>query len=332
MIEKEDLDGISNVTPDSQHAPVSIYAMQKGIAVLCEKPMASSLEEAEEMRRTAGENGVIGMVNYSKRSSSGLQYARELIRKGGIGRIMHVEASYLQSWLVTDEWGDWRVDPRFTWRLSTAHGSSGTLGDIGCHTFDAPFWALDLGLPTKVEVERKEPPGPGFISMGSVVTYHFPARGSKPPVTLKWYEKGYEVPTPKCWEKGKKLHGEGGMYMEGSKETLYHSGMRPTSPQILPNARYMEMKGELKKIDKLPSAGGGPIEEWFRAIKGGPMTGSNFDYAGPLTEMVLLGAMAQRSGKTIEWDAANMKVKGQPEFDAWIREPAREGWDFGTKL
>ena len=157
MIEKEDLDGISNVTPDSQHAPVSIYAMQKGIAVLCEKPMASSLEEAEEMRRTAGENGVIGMVNYSKRSSSGLQYARELIRKGGIGRIMHVEASYLQSWLVTDEWGDWRVDPRFTWRLSTAHGSSGTLGDIGCHIYDmAAFLCGDItDLYCRVETYDK---------------------------------------------------------------------------------------------------------------------------------------------------------------------------------
>jgi len=104
--------------------------------------------------------------------------------------------------------------------------------------------------------------------------------------------------------------------MEGSKETLYHAGMRPNSPQILPDSRYMEIKGKLRDIPKLPSAGAGPIEEWLSAIKGGPMPGSNFDYAAPLTEMVLLGALAQRSGKTIEWDAANMQVKGQPEFDA----------------
>ena len=131
-------------------------------------------------------------------------------------------------------------------------------GDIGCHTFDAPFWTLELGLPTKIEVERKEPPGPGFISMGSVVTYHFPARGKKPPVILKWYEKGYDAPKPKCWEKDKPLPSEGGMYMEGSKETLFHSGMRPTSPQILPNSRFMEIKGQLKDIPKLPNIHGGP--------------------------------------------------------------------------
>ncbi len=93
----------------------------------------------------------------------------------------------------------------------------------------------------------------------------------------------------------------------------------------------MEIKGDLRKIPKLPSIRG-PIEEWLTAIKGGPMPGSNFDYAAPLTEMVLLGAMAQRSGKTLEWDAKNMKVKGQPEFDAWIDEPARKGFDYGRSV
>ena len=123
------------------------------------------------------------------------------------------------------------------------------------------------------------------------------------------------------------------MYMEGTKETLYHSGMRPNSPMITPGERFMEMKSELVKIPKLPAVGNGPIEEWYRAIKGdGPMPGSNFDYAVPLTEMVLLGALAQRTGKSIEWDSKRMKVKGQPEFDALIKEPARKGWQYGENL
>jgi len=168
--------------------------------------------------------------------------------------------------------------------------------------------------------------------MGSVVTYHFAARGSKPPVTLKWYEKGYDVPKPACWEKGKPLPKGGGMYMEGSKETLFHEGMRPTSPQLLPRSRFVELKETLKAIPRMPKINGGPMGEWFEAIKGGPMPGSNFDYSAPLTEMVLLGAIAQRAGITIEWDAKNMKVKGHPEFDAWIDEPARKGWDFGRNV
>ena len=169
--------------------------------------------------------------------------------------------------------------------------------------------------------------------MSSVVTYHFPARGDKPPVTLKWFEKGYEVPKPKRWEADEAPAGEGGMYMEGTKETLYHAGMRPNSPKITPTARFMEMKGELRKIEQLPPVGDGPIEEWFRAIKGeGPAPGSNFDYAAPLTEMVLLGALAQRTGKTIEWDAENMKVKGQPELDASSRSPPAKAGSYGESL
>jgi hypothetical protein len=95
----------------------------------------------------------------------------------------------------------------------------------------------------------------------------------------------------------------------------------------------MEMKGELRKIEKLPPVGAGPIEEWLRAIKGeGPPPGSSFDYAAPLTEMVLLGVLAQRSGRTIDWDSEAMQVKGQPEFDPLIKEPARDGWQYGENL
>jgi hypothetical protein len=95
----------------------------------------------------------------------------------------------------------------------------------------------------------------------------------------------------------------------------------------------MEMKGELRQIEKLPPVGDGPIEEWIRAIKGeGPTPGSSFDYAAPLTEMVLLGALAQRTGRTLDWDAEAMRVKGQPELDPLIKEPTRDGWRYGESL
>jgi hypothetical protein len=123
------------------------------------------------------------------------------------------------------------------------------------------------------------------------------------------------------------------MYMEGTKETLFHAGMRPESPMLTPAARFMEMKGELRRIEKLPPVGDGPIEEWIRAIKGeGPMPGSSFDYAAPLTEMVLLGALAQRTGRTLDWDAEAMRVVGQPELDPLIKVPARDGWRYGESL
>ena len=129
------------------------------------------------------------------------------------------------------------------------------------------------------------------------------------------------------------MHGQGGMYMEGTRETLYHGDMRPTSPELTPSAHFAEMKAELKKIDRTEPLGKGPIDEFYRAIKGEiPAPGSSFDYAAKLTEVVLLGALAQRTGRTIEWDAETMTVKGQPELAALIKEPTREGWSYGEDL
>jgi predicted dehydrogenase len=103
---------------------------------MCEKPLATSLADARKMRDAARKRGVVTVVNFSYRNSSGAQAAAKLIASGGIGRVMHLEASYLQSWLVQDAWSDWRTNPSMTWRLSTRHGSAGTLGDIGCHIYD----------------------------------------------------------------------------------------------------------------------------------------------------------------------------------------------------
>ena len=136
LLTNEELDGLSNVTPDAMHAPISLAAIARGLAVLCEKPMATTLSDARKMRDAAVRRRAISMINFSYRDSSGVQAAAKLIEAGGIGRVMHVEASYLQSWLVQDIWGDWRTTPKLTWRLSTRHGSAGTLGDIGCHIYD----------------------------------------------------------------------------------------------------------------------------------------------------------------------------------------------------
>jgi len=136
MLDNEQLDGVSVVTVDALHAKASTAALARGVGVLCEKPLAATVKEAEAMAAAARASGRPAMVNFSKRNSSALQQAHRLIEYGKIGRIMHVEASYLQSWLVDDYWGDWRADHRWLWRLSVNHGSMGVLGDLGCHIFD----------------------------------------------------------------------------------------------------------------------------------------------------------------------------------------------------
>jgi predicted dehydrogenase len=132
----EALDAVSVATADAAHAPVSLAAIARGLAVLCEKPLATSLADAKRMRDAAAARGVVTHVNFSYRNAPCVQAAAALIRAGGIGRVLHVESSYLQSWLVQGTWGDWRTVDAFTWRLSRRHGSTGTLGDIGCHIYD----------------------------------------------------------------------------------------------------------------------------------------------------------------------------------------------------
>jgi len=361
MLDKlgKEIDAISISTPDHTHFSAAMAAMERGKHVFVQKPLAHDVWQCRTLRKAAKHYKVITQMGNQGHTFEGMHRIKEWTDAGIIGDVSEVITWTNRPnppWFIPPEsfppktgtppatldWELWQGPARrrdysehylpTRWRGWWDYGC-GALGDIGCHTFDAPFWVLGLGSPTKVEVERKDPPGPGFISMGSVVTYHFPARGKKPPVTLKWFEKGHEVPKPKRWDEKQALDGGGGMYMEGTKETLYHKGMRPNSPQLTPNDRFMEKKGELAKIERLPSVGKGPIEEWYRAIKGeGPMPGSNFEYAAPLAEMVLLGAIAQRTGKTIEWDAENMKIKGQPELDALLKEPAHEGWRYGETL
>jgi predicted dehydrogenase len=136
MLAQEKLDGVSNVTPDSLHAAISLDVIAQGVNILCEKPLATTLADARKMTAAAKKKGVINMVNFSYRRSSGLQAASALIRKGAIGNVIHVESSYLQSWLVSRGWGDFRKSPTWLWRLSTRHGSAGVLGDVGCHIYD----------------------------------------------------------------------------------------------------------------------------------------------------------------------------------------------------
>lgn len=360
MLDKmgDQIDAVAISTPDHTHFPAAMAAMERGKHVFVQKPLAHNIWQCRTLRKAAMKYKVITQMGNQGHTSEGIRRIKEWYDSGIIGDVKEVITwtnRPIAPWFVPPaafpppasevpkelDWDLWQgpVAARpyssayvpVEWRGWWDYGC-GSLGDIGCHTFDAPFWALNLGMPSKVEIEREEPPGPGFITMSSLVTYHFPARGDKPPVTLKWYEKGREVPKPKGWEKDKPLPEEGGMYMAGSKETLLHGGMRPDSPQIVPTSRFTEIRSELGKIKRLPNGGRGPIEEWFTAIKGGPAPGSSFEYAAPLTEMVLLGAMAQRSGKTIEWDSEAMKVKGQPEFDAWIKEPVRKGWEYGENI
>ncbi|MBX2882615.1 MAG: Gfo/Idh/MocA family oxidoreductase [Granulosicoccus sp.] len=137
-------DAVSVVTPDAFHAPVTVTALANKLPVLCEKPLADSLAAADTMCAVAKESGLLNMVNLSYRVSGALNRAYLLIDEGAVGTVRHVEASYRQSWLCSDYWGNWQEEDAWLWRLSTTHGSQGVLGDIGIHILD--FLATATGL------------------------------------------------------------------------------------------------------------------------------------------------------------------------------------------
>lgn len=136
LLADPEVDAVAIVTPDAFHAPLSIAALKAGKHVLCEKPLATNYKDARKMVVAAEKSGLVNMVNFSYRRSSALRDAKRRIERGELGQVVHFEASYLQSWLSTNVWGDWRTNPAWLWRQSTAHGSMGALGDVGVHILD----------------------------------------------------------------------------------------------------------------------------------------------------------------------------------------------------
>jgi predicted dehydrogenase len=149
-----EFDGASNVTPDAIHHSTTMKLIAAGKHVLCEKPLAPSYPLALEMTEAVEAAGLVGMVNLTYRNVAALQEARRMVASGAIGEVRHVEASYRQSWLVGNHWGDWRTNERWLWRLSSDHGSKGVLGDIGIHILDFATYATSLE-PVSVQARLK---------------------------------------------------------------------------------------------------------------------------------------------------------------------------------
>ena len=137
-------DAAVNSTPDGAHHPTTMKLIAARKAVFCEKPLALNHRDALEMTLAAEEAGLVTMVNLTYRNAHAIQTARRMVEEGRIGTVRHVQASYLQSWLTSPHWGDWRTDERWLWRLSSAHGSKGVVGDIGVHILD--FVTFGTGL------------------------------------------------------------------------------------------------------------------------------------------------------------------------------------------
>ena len=192
----------------------------------------------------------------------------------------------------------------YTWRGWWDFGT-GALGDMGCHILDPLFYAFDLTYPESVEVSFStfvpeglnwdKPVNRETYPRASIVYYRFPARGKQPPLKVTWYDGGLMPERPDELEEGRRMGSAfGGLLLIGDKSKILCGAHGATGLRIIPESA---MQAYERPPSRLPRSAG-HHEEWIAACKGGNSPGSNFDYAGPLTETVLLGNIANTRAET----------------------------------
>jgi len=223
----------------------------------------------------------------------------------------------------------------FAWRGWWDFGT-GALGDMACHTANLPFMALKLGSPTTVQAESGDI-NPETYPTWARITFRFPARGEMAPVKFVWYE-GFKdskrVLPPddllaKVLKKGEKLS-DSGCLLVGDKGILFSPADYGEQYRLLPEKQFEGYKAPKPTLPRNGRSDLGMKEEWVRAIMANKpsIALSNFDYAATLTEAILLGNVAMRVGKKLEWDAEQLKVTNAPEAAQFIKPEYRKGWEI----
>ena len=350
----DQIDAVGVGTPDHTHFAITYMAMSMGKHVFVEKPLVHSLWEARTLQALAKEKKVVTQMGHQGHAFEGAYLVKEWYEAGLIGEVKEVitwtdrpargwgfngqvRTSYPPAEKIPEgmDWDLWlgpcQEDVPFsraihptTWRPWWSFGCGG-LGDIGGHTIDTAYWALGLGAPDRVEVDMTEKANPIHTPNGSIVTYKFPARGKQPAVDVKWIEgprlpkapKGYD------WE----IKGNGGFIMVGEKGGISHDGMRPNSPRLYPKSRWESYrKNANERVPKTLKRVPGIHNDWVNGIRNSEMTVSDFSYSGPLTESIILGTLAIRTGKGLEWSSKDMKISGNQEAADLVNVEARKGW------
>ncbi len=356
--EQKDIDAVVIATPDHQHAIIAMAAMRAGKHVYCEKPLTHTVWEARQLAKAAREHKVATQMGNQGQASEETRRLCELIWDQAIGpvREVHVWTDRPANGLFNEYWpqgvGRPQDTPRvpdtldwdlwlgpapsrpyhpaylpFKWRGWWDFGT-GALGDIGCHALDPVFRALKLGHPLSVEASSARVNKETY-PLASMVTYLFPARGEMPPVKLTWYDGGLRPPRPEELEPSEEMGPNGHLFIGDKGKILTLKGDAKRNYSLIPQSRAKAYGDPPKKLERSI----GHYKEWIEACKGGSPGGSNFDWAGPLTEVVLLGNVALRHQmreelitKRLLWDGPNLRFPNSEEANSWLKHEYREGW------
>jgi len=339
LLDLKGLDAVVIATPDHHHAPATVRALQRGLHVYCEKPLTHTVREARIVAELAKKQGVATQMGTQNHEHPGYLRLVELLQSGAIGPVSDVH-------VITDRPGkvwpqglskptqtppvpenlDWDLwlgpaserpySPAyvpFKWRGWWDFGC-GAVGDMAIHLMDPAFWALKLG--GKVKVTSQGPPvlpdcGPVWMQS----TFEFEPRGNLPACRVHWYE-GAVTPAK---EIAAELPMNGSLFIGSKGRIAIEHGKFPI---LLPKEQF---EGFKPPEPYLPDSPGHHLQ-WINACKTGGETGSNFSYAGPFTETVLLGSVAYRTGQTIHWDPELMKITNVPKANHLLDKSYRSGW------
>lgn len=360
----KNIDAVVVCTADHVHADAALTAMKMGKHVYCEKPLAATVQEVRAMMTTARrypkqatQTGIVG------HASEDVRLIVEWVRGGAIGTVERVDVfqsdwdagkRYINPYSDLDHIKDnvaipaevkWdlflgpaaerQYNPMYLplrWRNWQSFGT-GILGDHGPHFLDPVVWALDLDYPDTLEGDAD----PGYteavsqqmFARVSHVQYHFPAKGSCPAVSLKWW--GYDTPpTPQGWKKDQPLPTGGGI-LYGSKGTLVYGPVYSSKPAeqkqvwLLPEERDREFQRPAKTIPRPASH----WMEWIDAAKQGTQPSCNWEYGGHITELCLLGNVAiAHHGTVLHFDKATGRFTNSESANAMFERLQRKGWEL----
>jgi predicted dehydrogenase len=352
MFEQEPgIDAVTVSTPDHTHAAVTMMALKAGKHVYTQKPLARTVGEVRALTDEAARRPKqVTQMGNQGHALEGTRVIREWVEAGTVGVVQRVDF-----WTNRPIWPQGinrpldvhHVPPTFDWNLwlgpamerpwhpGYAHFNwrgwwdfgTGAMGDMACHLMDAAFWTLGLKYPARV-IPESTSLFPETAPKSSRITFEFPAREGRPAVTLVWRDGSIFPPRPNEYGMRRPwpFDQEGGQLWIGDRGSFF-AGTYGGDPTMCDEARHAEVVA--KPVPKKYPRTEGVYKEWIAAIKAGTQPGSSFaGHAGPLTEMIVLGNLAVRSGRTIELDTETGTIKTSGIPPEWVMPVYRSGWSF----
>ena len=361
----KDIDAVTISTPDHHHGTAAILAMRMGKHCFCQKPLVQTVAEARIVRQLAIEKKLATQMGNQGSSENGLRRAVEVIQAGVIGKPLelHVWSNRpiwpqgmarpagsdivpanldWEQWLGPAPMRPYKKDTyhSFKWRGWTDFGT-GALGDMACHTVNMPFRALKLGYPNVVECELASRVYAETYPKTSRIRFEFPEREGLPAIKFWWYDgspgdalkpirPGSEV-TREIINMQDKLPGSGALIV-GEKGKVFSPDDYGAQFWVALNGQDTYTPGNdheaCKAVPQTIPRSPGHMREWFNMMKDGTPAYSNFEIAGYLAEVILLGCVALRvgEGNRMEWDGPNMKSPNLPEAAQFVTRVPRSGW------